>query len=109
MAVLGNVKVLLNINDNLEDDKLNIIINNTTARLKSFLDPITYPKVPTELDYIIEEVTVKRYNRIGAEGMSQESVDGRSSTYQLNDFDEYLSVLSNYNPLETTRGKVTFY
>ena len=35
---------------------------------------------------MIKEVAVKRYNRIGAEGMTSEAVDGRSNAYELNDF-----------------------
>ncbi|WP_420496940.1 phage head-tail connector protein [Staphylococcus aureus] len=32
----------------------------------------------------MKEVAVKRYNRIGAEGMTSEAVDGRSNAYELN-------------------------
>ncbi|SUK87515.1 phi 11 orf36 [Staphylococcus aureus] len=42
---------------------------------------------------MIKEVAVKRYNRIGAEGMTSEAVDGRSNSYELNDFKEYEALL----------------
>ena len=48
--------------------------------------PIGIEEVPDRLEYIVEEVAVKRFNRVGAEGMTQESVDGRSNTFQANDF-----------------------
>ena len=92
MAVLENVKKLLSINDDKQDELLEIIINNTEKRLS--LLPVDIEEVPERLEYIIEEVSVKRFNRVGAEGMTQESVDGRSNTFQNNDFDEYLMSLT---------------
>ena len=38
--------------------------------------PSDMETIPDRLEYIVEEVAVKRFNRVGAEGMSQESVDG---------------------------------
>ena len=98
MATLENVKLLLSINDNVQDELLKRIIDNTEKRLISLL-PIG-----------IEEVAVKRFNRVGAEGMTQESVDGRSNTFQANDFDEYMDVIDQYTPRTTgKRGTGVFY
>lgn len=110
MAIIDDVKELLGIKDNIEDKKLEIMISNVTNRLRNYVDKVTYPEIPTDLNYIIVEIVVKRYNRIGSEGMQSESVDGRSATYQLNDFDEYLDVLSKYNSNENndTLGSVMF-
>ena len=38
-------------------------------------------EVPLELEYIVEEATIRRFNRIGSEGMKSESVEGHSVTY----------------------------
>ena len=97
MSTLENVKLLLSINDNVQDDLLKRIIDNTEKRLISLL-PIGSDEVPDRLEYIVEEVAVKRFNRVGAEGMTQESVDGRSNTFQANDFDEYMDVIDQYTP-----------
>ena len=109
MAVLENVKKLLSINDDKQDELLGIIISNTEKRLISLL-PVDIEQVPDRLGYIIEEVAVKRFNRVGAEGMTQESVDGRSNTFQSNDFDEYMDVIDQYTPRTTgKRGAGIFY
>ena len=71
MATLENVKMLLSIDDDKQDELLKIIINNTEKRLVSLL-PVDIEEVPERLEYIIEEVSVKRFNRVGAEGMTQE-------------------------------------
>lgn len=109
MAVLENVKKLLSINDDRQDELLEIIINNTEKRLISLL-PLETEEIPERLEYIVEEVSVKRFNRVGAEGMTQESVDGRSNTFQSNDFDEYMDVIDALFPKETSkRGRGVFY
>ena len=42
--------------------------------------------------------------------MSQESVDGRSNTFQANDFDEYMDVIDQYTPRNSDkRGAGIFY
>lgn len=109
MATLDNVKLLLSINDNVQDKLLNRIIDNTEKRLVSLL-PLETEEVPERLEYIVEEVAVKRFNRVGAEGMTQESVDGRSNTFQANDFDEYMDVIDQYTPRNSDkRGAGIFY
>ncbi|MCY1577194.1 phage head-tail connector protein [Staphylococcus pettenkoferi] len=109
MAVLENVKKLLSIDDDKQDELLEIIISNTEKRLISLL-PLDIEQVPDRLEYIVEEVAVKRFNRVGAEGMTQESIDGRSNTFQSNDFDEYMDVIDALFPKETSkRGRGVFY
>lgn len=65
MATLENVKLLLSINDNVQDELLKRIIDNTEKRLISLL-PLETETVPERLEYIVEEVAVKRFNRVGA-------------------------------------------
>lgn len=48
------------------------------------LNRLKQPRVPGELEYIVEEATIKRFNRIGSEGMSSESVEGHSVTFEDN-------------------------
>lgn len=109
MATLDNVKLLLSINDNVQDELLKRIIDNTEKRLISFTS-YRYRRSSDRLEYIVEEVAVKRFNRVGAEGMTQESVDGRSNTFQANDFDEYMDVIDQYTPRTSgKRGAGIFY
>ena len=69
MANLEDVKTLLSITDNEQDDLLSKIIDNTEKRLLTFL-PLNEQVIPQRLDFVVEEVAVKRYNRVGAEGMT---------------------------------------
>lgn len=111
MAYLENVKTLLSITDNEQDELLSKIIDNTEKRLLTFL-PLNEKDVPQRLDFVVEEVAVKRYNRVGAEGMTSETLDGHSTKFQDDDFDEFLNFIERlYPPQQGTgrTGSVTFY
>lgn len=108
---LSDVKTLLSIQDNKQDELINKIIENTENRLLTFL-PADEQVIPQRLNFIVEEVAVKRYNRVGAEGMTSETLDGHSTKFQDDDFDEFLSFIERLFPPDygsTRAGSVTFY
>lgn len=37
--------------------------------------------LPTELEYVVVETTIARYNRLGSEGYSQEQIDALGTSY----------------------------
>ena len=45
------------------------------------LHRIKETEIPLELEYIVEEATIRRFNRIGSEGMSSESVEGHTVSF----------------------------
>jgi hypothetical protein len=106
--LIERIKTLLDIRDSLQDDSLTIIIENVTSHLKALLDK----EVPTELNFIVEEITIRRYNRIGTEGMKSESVEGHNITfYDLKDeFVPYESIIASHKepPEKPGRGRVMF-
>ena len=105
--MLENLKMMLGIEDTALDDKLRLILTNTTARLTMLLGGI---EPPESMDYIILEVSVKRFNRIGSEGMSSHTVEGESTNYADDDFAEYADDIQAFldTQKDTTRGKVRF-
>lgn len=110
MAILDEVKILLGLTDDKQDKLIEKIIKNTEKRLIIKL-PDGVSSVSNDLSYIVEDVTIKRYNRIGAEGMSSESIDGRSSSFQESDFDEYISDIEKKYPDSSIsrKGEVLFF
>ncbi len=61
-----------------DNPQVEVIHNNIAERL---LHRIKDTEVPLELEYIVDEATIRRFNRIGSEGMKSESVEGHSVTY----------------------------
>ncbi|RHW46811.1 hypothetical protein DS832_04805 [Bombilactobacillus bombi] len=83
---LPRIKRLLFIDDNDSDDLIKDITELTEQRLKT-LAGLT--KVPDDLNYIIIEVSIKRFNRLKNEGMSSYSQEGESITFNDDDFAEF--------------------
>lgn len=107
--MLEDLKVLLGIADSDEDldKKLRLILTNTTARLKLLLGGI---EPPEEMNHIILEVSIIRFNKIGSEGLSSHSVEGESLSFDANDFDGFSDEIQAFldSQKESTRGKVRF-
>lgn len=61
-----------------DNPQVEVIYSKIAERL---LHRIKETEIPLELEYIVEEATIRRFNRIGSEGMKSESVEGHSVTY----------------------------
>lgn len=83
--MLTEIKRTLEITDTALDSQLNDFIKRITDRL---LLRLGVPTLPVELQFIVVECTVKRFNLKGNEGMSSYSQEGESITYS-NLLDEY--------------------
>lgn len=88
MTVLEDVNKLL---AGSKEDKLEVIEKRTTERLNGLCGTDT---IPPKLEFILFEVTMKRFNRIGNEGMTSYSQEGLSMAFPDSDFDEYSSEIS---------------
>ena len=107
--MLEDVKELLGISESdiTMDTRLEIILNATKSRLKVLLGGID---VPDDLNYIVTDVSIMRFNRIGSEGLSSHSVEGESLSFSNNDFEPYMDDIQSYlnAQKEATKGKVRF-
>ena len=109
---LLDVKTLVSGNE----EQLSTIYRQTEKRLLGMLKRslTSLLVVPDELDYVVDEVTIARFNRIGSEGMSSESVEGRSANYNDNYFVGFADDIQRYidsqlNPDGASQlGKVRF-
>lgn len=105
--LVKRIKTLLGIEDNLQDEVLNIIVENVSDHLKAELGR---KDIPEELNFVVQEISIRRYNRLGAEGMQSESVEGHNvKFYDLkDDFAPYESIIASYKepPEKPGRGKV---
>ncbi|GAA0281550.1 phage head-tail connector protein [Faecalicatena contorta] len=110
MAVLDDVKILLDIPEEETglNNKLNLIIENAEKQVLSYL-PSGTESVPTVLEYIVCEMAVSRFNRIGNEGMSSYSQEGESITYG-DDISPYLPAIKAWNDMQkdNTKGRMRF-
>ncbi len=91
---IQNIKLKLGLTADDEQDNLIYVL---------LVDAINYMKVyietdiiPDELNFIAEEVAIKRYRRIGSEGISTEKIDVLSTSYKSDDFYEYKPLMKLY-------------
>lgn len=105
--MLNDLKLLLGILDDSQDEKLKLIISTATARLRVLLGGL---EPPESLEYIIREVSIIRFNKIGSEGMKNQTVEGESMTFDENDFSGFMDEIQAFldTQKDSVRGKVRF-
>ena len=96
------------------------LINGTQAEQLAVIESMTRDRltillggldIPEELEYIVTEVSVKRFNRIGSEGAQHHNVEGEVFMWSdTDDFADYMDEINKYlEDLEgSTKGRVRF-
>lgn len=88
---LDQIKSLLGIDD--QDDTLKTVIGLIEQRLKT---KISQDAVPPELNYIVVEASISRFNRINDEGKTSASENEVSSTWQTDDLAPFAADIANW-------------
>lgn len=94
---LDYVKKLAGDNPVIED-----IYNRMTERMLVKLSSLKLQVVPAELEFIVEEATITRFNLVGSEGMRKETVEGHSAEYLTRDpLEAYQDIIDDYIALHS--------
>lgn len=96
--------------DTKEDDLLSDLVEDAESYFKGLTGKAT---IDNKYAYMIENVVYKLYGRKGSEGVTSETVDGYSVTYQDWDnlFEPYMAILNKDFGLDGSqrqKGKVMF-
>ena len=89
-------------------EQLAVIESMTRDRLTILLGGLT---IPEDLEYIVTEVSVKRFNRIGSEGAQHHNVEGEVFMWSdTDDFAGYMDEINKYleDQEGSTKGRVRF-
>src|SRR5690625_3152655 len=105
--MLERIKTLLGINDELQDEVIEIIVENVTSTLKAKLGK----EIPKELNFIIEEISIRRFNGLGSEGFKYEWAEGHKiEFYDLDDeFKPYEDIIEQHKDVTSSKGEVLFF
>ena len=80
-----------------DNEQVEAIYDHIEQRLLDRLSVAKIEFIPAQLEYIVDEATILRFNRVGSEGMKSESVEGHSVTYDMSDvLDPYESAINDY-------------
>lgn len=99
MALLDSVKLRIGIEDTKQDDLITDIISDVQARVLAYInqDGLVQSELPSGLDFVIKDVTIRIYNKIGDEGKESSSEGNVSNTWETPaDLSEYSDVLDVY-------------
>lgn len=109
--MLEKILILLGLNDPTEamQDRVETIMELTEQRLQLMLGQTI---IPEALSYIVVEVTIARFNRIGSEGLTSHSVQSENMTWTDDDFKPYLNDIQAWLDAQedqsANRGRVRF-
>ena len=109
---LAKIKRRLGIaqDDTAENDLLADLVDDAESYFKTLTGSV---EIGSKYNFMIENVVYKLYARKGSEGVTSETVDGYSVTYQDWDnlFEPYMAILNKDFGLDGSqrqKGKVTF-
>lgn len=96
--------------DTAENDLLADLVDDAESYFKTLTGSV---EIGSKYNFMIENVVYKLYGRKGSEGVTSETVDGYSVTYQDWDnlFKPYMAILNKDFGLDGSlreKGKVTF-
>ena len=89
--MLERLRMILNVKD--QDELLTEILTLAVEKITTYLGE---QSIPIQFEWIIVELAVQRFNRIGSEGMSSESVDGKQSSYIDDELAPFYKFLDEY-------------
>lgn len=91
--IVARMLGLANVDDGAVINVIEDCVDVATSRL---LVRIGAETVPEQLGYIVREVAVRRYNRIGSEGVASHTVEGESMSWNEDDFEPFEADINAY-------------
>lgn len=94
---MDNFKIYENLIGDIEKDLIQSIEDLQRAKMIDVMSPfLVLDKIPNELNYILVELTIYRFNKIGSEGMTAENKSSGSETYDSKYEDKLLDRCRQY-------------
>lgn len=108
---LNQIKILLNLKSADKDDLLTTIMNLTQKALLFKLGLNQDDDVPPLMNYILIEVSIRRFNKLKNEGFTSYSQEGETINFSKSDFDDFLDDINSWkaqNNKHSSLGHVQF-
>lgn len=94
MNQLESLKIMLGLENTTEkDETLGLILSFVSSRL---IGIIKRDLVPPELEWIVVEASVIRYNRMASEGMESHAVDGLTMKFTGDIFEQFMGDIQHW-------------
>lgn len=96
--MLDKIKILLNIQDDAQDELLSTLMG--LCREEAYIY-CNLPAYDEKLDFVVIQMVIERYNRIGSEGTTSQSSSGVSANYDSFYSDKVVRLLNKYRKVKT--------
>lgn len=94
---MDNFKMYENLIGDIDRDLIQAIEDLQKAKMIDVMSPfLVLKEIPHELNYILVELTIYRFNKIGSEGMTAESKTAGTESYDPNYEDKLLNKCIDY-------------
>lgn len=105
MVILDSVKLRIGLTDTVQDVLLSDLIEDATSRVLTYInqDGIVKQTVPDSVAWVIKDIVVKMYNRIGDEGKQSGTEGNVSNTWEAIDLSKYADALDVYRESSQSR------
>lgn len=96
--MLDKIKILLNIQDDAQDELLSTLMGLCREEAYVYCN---LPAYNEKLDFVVIQMVIERYNRIGSEGTTSQSSSGVSANYDSFYSDKVVRLLNKYRKVKT--------
>ena len=96
--MLDKIKILLNIQDDAQDELLSALMGLCREEAYVYCN---LPAYNEKLDFVVIQMVIERYNRIGSEGTTSQSSSGVSADYDSFYSDKVVRLLNKYRKVKT--------
>lgn len=94
---MDNLKIYEKLIGQIDMDLIQSIEEMQKAKMIDVISPfLVLKEIPDELNYILVELTIYRFNKIGSEGMTSESKTAGTESYDPNYEDKLLNKCIDY-------------
>ena len=95
--MLEKIKLLLNASDDSLDELILTLISLCKEEAYSYCN---LPEYDSKLDFIVIQMVIERYNRIGSEGATSQSSSGVSMNYDSFYSDKVVRLLNKFRKVK---------
>lgn len=90
---LNRIRIKLGLNDGSKDELLAVLFDDASNLVCTYINSDV---LPNKLSWIAEDIAIKRFRKIGAEGMTSKQIDVIKKDFDTNLLSEYTDILDSY-------------
>lgn len=95
-SILGNIKMILDINDKSEDLKINYLINSVKFKILRYCK---LSELPPELENVVVELVVDRFNDDGIDITSISGINFEKQQKPTDELEPHKSLLNTFRKI----------